>query len=336
MQPAGSGLVEQRGVAAPLAGIGLRARFEIVVERPEVARGHDPPARGSRAVGAAEMGAGPQGPVRGMVMRPDRAAVIGPARIRPLQDPDTAFEQPGEEFGGVRTVVSLRRQGGGSAGRKSGHGNHEHAGEKQAGESGSRRTSFAIGGIDGCGDSGSRPARGEAAHHGDIGPERRVLVAGTDSSDGGIDLHADPVPVRVTAGDGGSDRGRDRVVVGDQSPALRRLHHVAVAERAQRRQGRPIVGLDAAMGDDRPGQEAAAIPATTAAATAAAVEEAGVTSCRRPGRGRRVAGIAARDVPHRPRRDHRRSRQHRCRPSPARRSRGSCRYRGSRARVCVA
>ena len=105
MQHAGSGIVEDRGVAAPLPGIRLHAGLVEIVERAELAGRHHPPARVSGRIGAAEMGAGAKRAVRAVVVRPDGIAVSGTPRVRPLQDPDAALEQAGEEAGGMGAIV---------------------------------------------------------------------------------------------------------------------------------------------------------------------------------------------------------------------------------------
>ena len=105
VQHTGGGIVEDRGVAAPLPGIRLHARLVEIVERAELTGRHHPPARGSGRIGAAEMGAGAKRAVRAVVMRPDGIAITGTPRVRPLQDPDAAFEQAGEEAGGMGAIV---------------------------------------------------------------------------------------------------------------------------------------------------------------------------------------------------------------------------------------
>ena len=125
VQHAGGGIVEDRGVAAPLPGIRFHARLVEIVERAELAGRHHPPARGSGRIGAAEMGAGSKRAVRAVVMRPDGIAVSGTPRVRPLQDPDAAFEQAGEEGGAVGAVIGRSGSGLRQSAARSGMACHE-------------------------------------------------------------------------------------------------------------------------------------------------------------------------------------------------------------------
>ena len=97
VERAGVRVVEDRRVAPAPARIRLRrpARDSC---RARGRRGTAPPASARpRRVGAAEMGAGEEGAAGGVVVRPDRAPVVGTGAVGPLQDPDPAREQPLEE-----------------------------------------------------------------------------------------------------------------------------------------------------------------------------------------------------------------------------------------------
>ena len=105
VQRPGLRVVEEGRMAPPPRRIGLRAGLEVVVERPEAPRRHHPPARLGCRIGAAKVGAGEQRAVRRVVVRPDRAPVVGTRGVGAFQHPHPPGKQALEERRLMRAVV---------------------------------------------------------------------------------------------------------------------------------------------------------------------------------------------------------------------------------------